>query len=199
MEQDLKNYIVLAGILGIGLVTGFALNSSGSGSGPGGSLDGSDWRNTTLQDVSTDENFTITGLEKPVVVETFAVWCTTCSRQQSEIKDIHGSVEFSSVSLNVDRNENREKIIQHKETNNFTWTYAISPISLTNQLRERFGNSIANPPSAPVILVCEDGARRIQKEGFGSPVKSSKMLEEEIKLGCNETETNPRSGSGAVS
>ena len=33
------------------------------------------WRSIELEDVNTEQTFTISGLEKPVVIETFAVWC----------------------------------------------------------------------------------------------------------------------------
>ena len=190
----------IGGVLVLGLGLGLALNSSQQGTVSGPESVGSlEWQNVTLQDVDTGENFTVSGLERPVLLETFAVWCTTCSHQQQEIEKLHEEVNVTSVSLNVDPNEDAEKIVDHKEENGFHWLYAISPVELTNSLRNRFGNSIANPPSAPVILLCEGEAVRLEKEGFGSPVKSADFLEEEIISTCGlETGGSSRSGSGAV-
>lgn len=179
MDKDWKNYVLLAGILGLGLLAGLTLNDSAFSRGPLDSVNTSDWKETTLQEVSSGENFTIAELEKPVLIETFAVWCPTCTRQQVEIEKVHNSTDVTSVSLDVDLNEDPEKVRNHVERNGFDWRYAISPIELTNKLRKKFGTSIANPPSAPVILVCEEGSRRLP-----DGVKTASTLQEEIEKGC---------------
>lgn len=179
MEQDLKKKSMLAGILVVGLVIGVTLNNSTKPSALSGSVNASDWKQVTLQDVSTGENFTMAELEKPVLVETFAVWCPTCTRQQVEIQKLHKRTNITSVSLDVDPNEDASKIRSHIQRNGFSWRYAISPIELTNMLRAKFGNSVANPPTAPVILVCENDSRRLP-----DGVKPVSTLQEEIEKGC---------------
>lgn len=198
MNKDLKQKGLLSVLLVIGLGVGFLANSSNflESSGPGGLADNSSWTEKELQAVESGESFTISELERPVLIETFAVWCTTCSRQQQEIKKLHESRNITSVSLNVDQNENEEKVLNHKKQNGFDWIYAISPIELTNVLRQRFGNSIANPPSAPVILICDGEANRLEKEDFGSPVKSADFLEEKIKSQC-QTENSSSPGGAS--
>lgn len=199
-EKTLK----ISGVVLIGLGLGLLLNFSQQGDtkpGPEGSVNSQavNWQNFSFQTVEDSENFTVSGLEKPVLIETFAVWCTTCSRQQQEIKKLHEDLNVTSVSLNVDPNENAGKVIDHKQENGFDWRYAVAPVEVTNALRTEFGNSVANPPSAPVILVCGGEAVRLEKEGLGSPVKSSDFLAEEIRDRCEiDLESNSRSGSGAV-
>lgn len=201
-EQMKKERAVkLAGVLVLGLGLGLILNFSQqeANAGPGGA-ENIDWQEKMLEDVSTGENFTFSGLERPVLIETFAVWCTTCSRQQQEIEKLHEEVNVTSVSLNVDPNEDAEKVVNHRQENEFDWRYAVAPVDLTNALRNEFGNSVANPPSAPVILLCDGEAVRIEKEGFGSPVKSADFLEERIRSVCGENlERNSRSRSGTIS
>lgn len=178
MEQDLKQKLILGSVLAAGLLIGVALNSSGQ-LDTGEPVNASDWRQVSLQDVSSGENFTVAELEKPLLVETFAVWCPTCTRQQVEIQKLHEKTNITSVSLDVDQNEDASKVKSHVERNGFSWRYAISPIELTNKLRKKFGNSIANPPSTPVILVCENSSRRLQ-----DGVKTVSTLQEEVEKGC---------------
>lgn len=144
------------------------------------SVEADNWREVTLENVNSGENFSISELEKPVFIETFAVWCPTCTNQQLEMKKLHESKNVTSVSLNVDPNEDAEQIRSHTEENGFDWRYAISPPELTRQLISKFGNTVANPPSAPVILVCENNSRRLS----GNGVKPASELQAELEKGC---------------
>jgi peroxiredoxin len=132
-----------------------------------------------LEDVNSGETFTVAELEKPVLVETFAVWCPTCTNQQREIREFHEQSNTTSVSLNVDSNEDEEQITRHTEENGFDWRYAVSPPELTRILVNEYGTTIANPPSAPAILVCENGTRRLP-----NGVKPVSKLQEEVEKGC---------------
>ncbi len=163
-------------ILVISIGAGLMLNSYTSG---GNQVDTVDWRSYNLTEVESGEEFTIESLEKPLLIESFAVWCPTCTRQQQEIKKLHENSNITSVSLDVDPNEDQSQILEHKQNNNFDWRYAISPTELTRTLASEFGNSVANPPSAPVILVCENESRRME-----NGVKTSSKLMNEVEEGC---------------
>lgn len=142
------------------------------------------WMNIELKDVRTEETFKISDFEgKPVLVESFAVWCPTCTKQQKEIKGLHEEIgnEVISVSLDTDPNEDSSKVLEHLQANGFDWYYAISPIEMTQSLINEFGNSIINAPSAPMILICEDGSFR-KLSGSGS--RDVDKLKEEIERGC---------------
>lgn len=144
----------------------------------------STWKNIELEDVRTGETFKIGDFKgKPVLVESFAVWCPTCTKQQKEIKKLHEELGDSviSISLDTDSNEDELKILNHIEANGFDWYYAVSSIEMTQSLIDEFGNSIVNAPSAPVVLICEDGSFR-KLSGFGS--RNVDELKEEIELGC---------------
>lgn len=167
-----------SGILILGLLIGVFLNISEQDA-VSSDLEASDWRNVTLQDVGTGEDFTVSGLEKPVLVESFAVWCPTCTRQQQEIKQLKQDINVTSVSLDVDPNEDSEKVRNHIRRNNFTWRYAVAPTGLTQKLVDRYGPSMANPPSTPVVLACEDETRKLE-----NGVKTASELEEEVNQGC---------------
>jgi thiol-disulfide isomerase/thioredoxin len=115
------------------------------------------WRNIALQDVNTGEQFTISQFEdKPILLESFAVWCPTCTAQQRKIKELHDEIgdQAVSISLDTDSNEDEERVRAHTQKNGFDWYYAVSPIELTQALIDDFGSSIVNAPSVPMILLC---------------------------------------------
>lgn len=142
------------------------------------------WMNAELKDVRTGEIFRISDFEgKPILLESFAVWCPICTKQQKEIKKLHEELGNSvvSISLDTDPNEDESKILNHINENEFEWYYAVAPIKMTQSLINDFGNSIINAPSAPMVLICEDGSYR--KLG-GSGVRDTIELKEEIERGC---------------
>ncbi len=145
---------------------------------------GTDWKNRDLKDIKTGELFKISGFEgTPVLIESFAVWCPTCTKQQKEIKKLHEEIGDSviSISLDTDPNEDEEKILNHVQENGFDWYYAVSPIEMTKSLIDEFGTRVINAPSTPMILVCEDGSYR-KLRGSGS--RDVEKLKEEIASGC---------------
>ena len=74
-----------------------------------------EWKNTELTDVSTGNKFKINDFNKPVLLESFAVWCPTCKQQQDKIKELHDEVGDSiiSISLDTDPNEDEGKVREH--------------------------------------------------------------------------------------
>jgi len=159
-------------------------SSKGSASAPGlGEIP--TWMNFELTDVRTGETFKITDFQgEPILLETFAVWCPTCTAQQQQIKGLHNEVgdDVVSISIDTDPSEDADKIIAHTNANGFTWYYAISPIEMTQSLISDFGNSIISAPSAPMVLICEDLSYR-KLGGFG--VRSVDKLKQEIAAGCS--------------
>ncbi len=142
------------------------------------------WADIKLKNVNTGKNFTISDFEgKPVLIETFAVWCPTCTKQQKEIKRLHEELgdSFVSISLDVDPNESGKLVKKHASKNGFGWYYAVAPPELTKLLIKQFGTAIVNAPSAPVIIICEDHEARLLKRG----VKSSEQLKIELEKECD--------------
>jgi thiol-disulfide isomerase/thioredoxin len=136
------------------------------------------WMNHVLVDVHSGESFRIIDFNKPVLVETFAVWCPTCKRQQDEIKRLHDEIGDSviSVSLDVDPNENEVNVIGHLERYGYEWIFAVAPVEVSQDLVDNFGVGVVNAPSTPVILVC-NGEARLLRTG----VKSSEELIQEAE------------------
>jgi peroxiredoxin len=138
------------------------------------------WTDIPLEDVTTGETFKISDFKgKKVVLETFAVWCSTCTKQQKEIKKLHGRIgeDFVSITVDVDPNEDADKVRAHVDRNGFDWLYAVASPEMTRSLIDEFGTIVVNAPSAPVIIIDEDGTARL----LGRGVKSADKLEKELK------------------
>lgn len=130
--------------------------------------DVADWRLETLTDVNTGEEFTIFDFAgQPILVESFALWCPTCTKQQNILKELHQvNPEVVSIGLDTDQNEDAEKVRAHTEKYGFDWRYAVAPLSTTQMLIEEFGTGILNAPSVPIILICPNGMSRLLDRGL---------------------------------
>lgn len=143
-----------------------------------------DWLNIQLKDVLTDRPFKLADFKgKVVVLETMAVWCTTCTRQQIEIRKAHSQWgdDVISVSLDIDPNEDGALLRKYAKANGFNWPFAISPPELSQQLEKMFGAAILNPPSTPVVIIDRDQSARLLKFGL----KSTRELVAEISRRAN--------------
>lgn len=145
---------------------------------------GVDWKEIELTDVATGDKFKISDFKgRPVLLESFAVWCPTCGEQQRRVKEMTKRGEGEDivhVSIDTDPNEDVAAVKRHIEDNGFDWYYAISPIELTNALKDEFGLGVINAPSVPMILICEDQTTRYLKSGL----KTGEELLQEVEKGC---------------
>jgi thiol-disulfide isomerase/thioredoxin len=123
------------------------------------------WQTTTLEDTTTGETFTIEEFDGPVVLHTFATWCSTCKRQQDNIDNLQQRrEEVAFVDLTIDENDDAGDVASHAESNGFGWRFGVSPAEVTRSLVEDFDQSVTVAPQSPVILVCPDGgAHRVGK------------------------------------
>jgi|GEM_PF-1659050 len=141
------------------------------------------WMDIELKDISTGEVFRVSDFRgRPILLESFAVWCPTCLRQQKEmekLKEKEGDTVVH-ISLNTDPNEDEDKIREHLEEHGLDWYFAVSPPELTKALIDEVGLAIVSAPLAPVILICEDQSVRFLRGG----VKSAETLLSEIEKGC---------------
>ncbi|ELZ65365.1 hypothetical protein C457_17737 [Haloferax prahovense DSM 18310] len=152
--------------------------TTGDGS-TGASTDEGAWRTTELTDVRTGETFTIEGLlDRPILLETFAVWCSNCLRQQRELVEFHEAVgdDVLTVALDIDPNEDAEKVRKHAEDHGFDWRYAVSPEPVTKTLTAEFGSSMASAPVVPMVRLCPDGSATRLKDGH----KTTTFLRERV-------------------
>jgi thiol-disulfide isomerase/thioredoxin len=142
-----------------------------------------DWKCEPLTDSVTGDTFEISDFEgKIILMESFAVWCPTCLKQQKEmakLRTVNGK-EIVHISLDTDPNEDASQVADHATEHGFDWYFAVAPIEMTKALITEFGLSIVSAPRAPVVLICEDQSTRFLKGGL----KSTEQLENEINKGC---------------
>lgn len=135
-----------------------------------------------LVDVRSGERFTLGQLaaEKPVLVETMAVWCTTCLAQQREVVKAHAIGDFHSVGIDVDPNERAESLANYANGEGFDWQYAMADAVLVKLLTDAYGFAVTNPPSTPTFVIMTDGTVRALE--FGR-VRSADELVAELTAG----------------
>jgi thiol-disulfide isomerase/thioredoxin len=135
-----------------------------------------------LVDVRSGERFTLGQLaaEKPVLVETMAVWCTTCLAQQREVVKAHAIGDFHSVGIDVDPNERAESLADYANGEGFDWRYAMADAVLVKLLTDAYGFAVTNPPSTPTFVIMTDGTVRALE--FGR-VRSAEELVAELTAG----------------
>ncbi|ELZ90138.1 hypothetical protein C440_17076 [Haloferax mucosum ATCC BAA-1512] len=186
-----RDFIRLAGVSSIGFAGCLGGGETGDGGAEGGQPtddgtpdgpagDKGAWFTTELTDVRTGEAFTIEGLlDRPILLETFAVWCSNCLRQQREMVTFHEAVgdDVLTVALDIDPNEDAEKVRDHAERHGFDWRYAVSPEPVTKSLTEAFGSSMASAPVVPMLRLCPDGSVTRLKDGH----KTTEFLRERVQ------------------
>jgi len=126
------------------------------------------WMDFELEDAVSGKTFTIRELVgRPILLESFAVWCSICLRQQKEMArlvELEGD-RIVHIALNTDPNEDLDKVREHAMTHGFDWYYAVAPIEMTQLLIDEFGLTVVNAPRAPVVLIAEDGSAELLRSG----------------------------------
>ena len=92
------------------------------------------WTNIPLKDVNSKNVFRISDFkDKSVMVLSFTVPCPICTSQQQEIMKLRDRIgdSFVFVALDIDPNENEERIVSHIRQHNFSGYYAVSPPEMT--------------------------------------------------------------------
>lgn len=143
--------------------------------------DASDLLALELTDVRSGDTFTLAELsaEQPVLLETMAIWCTTCLSQQREVVQAHELAEFHSVGIDVDPNEDAADLATYAEREGFDWRYVRADADLVKILTDRFGFGVTNPPSTPTFVVADGQVRALE---FGR-LRSAEELVAEISAG----------------
>jgi cytochrome oxidase Cu insertion factor (SCO1/SenC/PrrC family) len=126
-------------------------------------MDAPNWFGAAFKDVRGGESFTINDFKgKVVLVETMAVWCTTCYQQQTQIRAFYESLgmrdDFIIVSLDIDPNEDETVLAGYTQKNTeFAWRYAIANPDVAREIGNTYGDQFLNPPSAPVLVIDRHG------------------------------------------
>ncbi|MEO6578571.1 MAG: TlpA family protein disulfide reductase [Candidatus Limnocylindria bacterium] len=143
--------------------------------------DASDLLALELTDVRSGDTFTLGELsaDQPVLLETMAIWCSTCLSQQREVVQAHELAEFHSVGIDVDPNEDAADLATYADREGFDWRYVRADADLVKVLTDRFGFGVTNPPSTPTFVVADGQVRALE---FGR-LRSAEELVAEIGAG----------------
>jgi thiol-disulfide isomerase/thioredoxin len=115
------------------------------------------WTKISMTDAVSGERFTIdeiAGTGKPVILHTFAVWCSACLMQLRETERLYAADPdaFTIIGIDLDPNENQDLVKRHIEKNKFPGRYAAAPKELSNSLIDTFGvNFFTDLPQTVVI------------------------------------------------
>ncbi len=142
-----------------------------------------EWFSVDLMDVNSGQKFKVEDFRgKVVLVETMAMWCSTCFRQQKEVLELHdilgNSDSFISLTLDIDPNEIAEDLQVYTKNNGFYWLYAVSPPNVSREIAELYGDKFLNPPSAPMFVIDSEG--QVHPLRYG--VKDAQELLETLQL-----------------
>jgi peroxiredoxin len=145
------------------------------------------WFSVALTNAANGESFTIQDFKgKVVLVETMAMWCPTCLRQQKEVQALHEQLgerdDFASIGIDIDLNENLADLKDYTAKNGFDWTYTVATADVAREIGNLYGQQFLNPPSAPMFIIDRHG--EVHPLPFG--VKSAADLQKALEPFLNE-------------
>ena len=116
----------------------------------------------TLEIVDTDGvSFTLADcIGTPVLVELFATWCSNCRRQLPETQEAAVTMgdRAAVIALSVETDLSPDAVAEYAEQNDFPdIRFAVMSPDLLAAFVDAFGNSAANPPSTPKIVIDAQG------------------------------------------
>jgi hypothetical protein len=120
------------------------------------------WFSAALTDARTGQTFSVNDFKgKVVLVETMAMWCSNCLKQQGQVKALHEALgmrdDFVSIGLDIDPNENVGALKGYVEDKGFDWYYAVSPVDVSREIASLYGDQFLNPPSTPILVIDRHG------------------------------------------
>jgi thiol-disulfide isomerase/thioredoxin len=144
------------------------------------------WFDYQFVDASTGETFTINDFRgKVILVETMAMWCSNCLRQQKEVRELHNLLgerdDFVGIGIDVDLNEDLVRLADYTQNNGFDWYYSIANQDVLSGISETLGGQFLNPPSTPIVIIDKDG--NLHPLPFG--IKSADSLLAAVELYLN--------------
>ena len=140
------------------------------------------WFSAALPDAAMGDNFMVQDFKgKVVLVETMAMWCPTCLRQQKEVQALHDLLgqrdDFISVGIDIDLNENLADLKAYTAKNGFDWTYTVATADVAREIGNLYGQQFLNPPSAPMFIIDRHGEVHPLPFGVKSAADLQKALE----------------------
>jgi thiol-disulfide isomerase/thioredoxin len=141
-----------------------------------------EWLSASLTNAHTGETFTISDYKGDVVlVETLAMWCSNCLKQQKEVQQLHKLLiereNFVSVGIDIDANENIEALKVYTNQNGFDWIYTVASPEVAREIGQLYGDLYLNPPSTPMLIIDQHGEVHTLPFGIKSAADLYKALQ----------------------
>jgi hypothetical protein len=120
------------------------------------------WFDHEFVDARTGQAFTINSFRGQVVlVETMAMWCSNCLKQQGQVKELHNLLgerdDFVGIGIDVDLNEELGRLGTYVADNGFDWLYGVSDQEVLTGISETLGGQFLSPPSTPIVIIDREG------------------------------------------
>lgn len=147
-----------------------------------------DWFGVQLTNVRSGETFSINDFKgKVVLVETLAMWCSNCKKQQMQVQALHEQLgdnpDFVSIGLDIDPNENADDLKTYTDSNGFDWVYAVAPAEVSSELSNLYGAQFINPTSTPMLIIDRKGEVHLLPFGIKSAEELMEAIEPFLKDG----------------
>ncbi len=145
---------------------------------PSGLSERPEWFGLEMTDVRTGQPFTINDFAgKVVLLETMAVWCPTCRKQEDEVLRLHqllgNPADLVSISLDTDMEEDSALLRHYAETLGYDWHIALAPLLVARALGNLYSAEYLNPPASPMLVIDRDG----NVSGLPYGLKSAESLQ----------------------
>ena len=149
--------------------------SNGTNSAGGGGTDRPAWQTTSFEDARTGETLTVAEFDEPVVLHTFATWCSVCHSQQQSLDTLkkRRGDDVTLVDLTIDENDDPDEVAAHAESNGFDWRFGVAPAEMTSSLVDDIGDRVVFAPQSPVVVVCPDGTTEALGKGVSADTVAS--------------------------
>ena len=125
-------------------------------------MEAPDWYSWELTDINSGTTFRLNDEQgKVILVETMAVWCSNCLKQQQEVSQLLASLgprdDFVSLAINIDPNEDDATLSSYTQQHGFDWRYVVASDDLINEISSLYGAQYLNPPSTPMLIIDQQG------------------------------------------
>jgi len=136
------------------------------------------WFDLPMTDVRTGQPFTINDFAgKVVLLETMAVWCPTCRKQEDEVLRLHqllgDPADLVSISLDTSMEEDAAVLKDYATTLGYDWNIALAPLLVARALGNLYSAEYLNPPASPMLVIDRNGG----VSGLPYGLKSAESLQ----------------------